>query len=135
MKTVVKALIYDESDNILILIRSNTHPHYANEDDLPGGELEGTENPIDSVIREIFEETGLTVDQLNTHEVLKLCIDINTRHILFICRIPGTRPNVDLSWEHSSYKWAYNTKVTSLRSGDHYISTVNYWLKLNKSSA
>lgn len=39
MKTVVKSLIYDDADNLLILVRSSTHPIYANEDDLPVGEL------------------------------------------------------------------------------------------------
>lgn len=133
MKTVVKSLIYDDSNNVLVLIRSNTHPHYANEEDLPGGEIEGDEQPLDSAIREIFEETGLKVNSSEVCEVLRIAFDAGTRHILFTCKISGLKPLVQLSWEHSSYEWVKRGKDNALQSKDDYILTVNKWLTLSST--
>jgi 8-oxo-dGTP pyrophosphatase MutT (NUDIX family) len=133
VKIVVKSLIFDESDNLLILIRSRTHPVYANEEDLPGGELEATELPPDSVIREIQEETGLKIAPSEARMVLRKVVEPNTTHILFICRVLSTKPSIRLSWEHSSYKWAKINEGRMLQSKDDYISTANEWLLSNSS--
>lgn len=124
----MKSLIIDDSENVLILIRSNTHPSYANEEDLPGGEVETSENPIDAVMREIVEETGLEINQLESHQVLKKFINTNLCHILFICKVSGTEPEISLSWEHSAYKWVSGSEVKLLKSKDEFISSVNNWL-------
>lgn len=135
MKTIVKALICDDADNVLVLVRSNTHPRYANEDDLPGGELEGHENPADSVIREIREETNLIVNSSGAREVFKKTVNPNTCHVLYSCRVSGNEPTVQLSWEHGSYSWIKSLEEQPLQSKDDYISTVNSWLASNRLSS
>jgi|GEM_PF-2853708 len=134
MKTIVKSLIYDDADNVLVLVRSNTHPRYADEEDLPGGELEGSELPVVSALREIHEETGLLIQPSEAHEVLRKKVEPNTTHILFRCKIHGLKPSIELSWEHKSYEWIKLNNNYVLQSKDDYISTVNGWLISNRST-
>ena len=134
MKTIVKSLIYDDADNVLVLVRSNTHPSYADEEDLPGGELEGSEVPAVSALREIHEETGLLIEPSEAHEVLRKKVEPNTTHILFRCKIHSLKPSIELSWEHKSYEWIKLNNNYVLQSKDDYISTVNGWLISNRST-
>ena len=134
MKTIVKSLIYDDADNVLVLVRSNTHPRYANEEDLPGGELQGSEVPVVSALREIHEETGLLIEPSEAHEVLRKKVEPNTTHILFRCKIHSLKPSIELSWEHKSYEWIKLNNNYVLQSKDDYISTVNGWLISNRST-
>ena len=134
MKTIVKSLIYDDADNVLVLVRSNTHPRYANEEDLPGGELEGSELPVVSALREIHEETGLLIQPSEAREVLRKKVEPSTTHILFRCKIHSLKPSIELSWEHKSYEWIKLTNNYVLQSKDDYISTVNGWLISNRST-
>ncbi len=128
MKKVVKSLIFDGDSNVLVLVRSNTHPNYANEDDLPGGELEHSESEIESVVREIHEETGLEVRTELMEKVYEKIVNQDTLHILFVCKVDATEPMIKLSWEHSSYSWRKIDQNHELKSQDDYISTVNEWL-------
>ncbi|OGL29428.1 hypothetical protein A3D14_01545 [Candidatus Saccharibacteria bacterium RIFCSPHIGHO2_02_FULL_47_12] len=135
MKIIAKSLIYDDENNLLVLVRNNTHPKYANEDDLPGGELEGNESEIQSVVREISEETGFMLDAEEVHKVYKKSIDPDTCHVLFAGKVNGNKPKVKLSWEHSSYSWLSIDQNHKLRSQDDFISTTNEWLTLNNTSS
>ena len=134
MKTIVKSLIYDDADNVLVLVRSNTHPRYANEEDLPGGELEDSEVPVVCALREIHEETGLLIEPSEAHEVLRKKVEPNTTHILFRCKIHSLKPSIELSWEHKSYEWIKLNNNYVLQSTDDYISTLNGWLISNRST-
>ena len=134
MKTIVKSLIYDDADNVLVLVRSNTHPSYANEEDLPGGELEDSELPVESALREIHEETGLLIEPSEAHEVVRKKVEPSTTHILFRCKIHSLKPSIELSWEHKSYEWIKLNNNYVLQSKDDYISTVNGWLISNRST-
>ena len=59
----VKTIVYNDNDEILLLRRSekSSRPHGW---DFPGGGVDSGENPSDSVEREAFEETGVTVDNV-----------------------------------------------------------------------
>ncbi len=53
MKTVAKTLLFDKNKRVLILYRGHTHPRYAHHPDLPGGEVEQGESPVEAISREI----------------------------------------------------------------------------------
>lgn len=53
----VTAIIFDEGNRILLAKHADTKCWVA-----PGGSIEPNENPVDAVIRETVEETGLIVE-------------------------------------------------------------------------
>ena len=105
MKQVAKLVIIDEQDKHLLMIRSD-HPTFGNDPGLPGGTLEDGELPLETMLREVFEEAGVVIDtsavelvysgtEYSTH---------GTHYSLFATRI-NKRPEIIMSWEHASYDW------------------------------
>ena len=60
-KIVAKAVILDEKNRVLLLKRSDYVEKHAGEWDLPGGNLKEKENLRDGLLREVKEETGLSL--------------------------------------------------------------------------
>jgi len=107
MKIVAKALIENSEGKVLVLSRSATHPLYANHLDFPGGEVDIDELSIDGVVREIFEETGLSIKR----EDLSLFIQNNRNshesYEAYSVTTNDVSPVITLSWEHSTYRTFY----------------------------
>lgn len=105
MHQVAKLIIQDDSNNYLILIRSN-HPRFGNDPDLPGGTIEEGEQPIEAMVREVQEEAGITIQAADVHQVYAGddYSKHGTHYSLFTAKIDA-RPDVALSWEHSGYEW------------------------------
>lgn len=105
MKQVAKLIIIDPNDNYLLMQRSS-HPVFGDDPDLPGGTLEDGEQPLQTMIREVDEEAGVTIrkedaqklyagTEYSTHD---------TEYSLYQARLT-TRPEITISWEHSGYEW------------------------------
>ena len=60
-KTVAKVILINSKNMVLMLRRSSYVDKYAGEWDLPGGHLKQNENLISGLIREVEEETSLTI--------------------------------------------------------------------------
>lgn len=106
---VAKALILDADSHFLLLTRSDTHPKLAGYFDLPGGHIESNEEPGEAIAREIDEETGLSLqprDLRLAYSVTKLLNGRSFPTLLYVARLDGEKPEVKISWEHSSYEWA-----------------------------
>jgi len=106
-ETVVKALIRDANDNVLVLYRSMTHPKYAGHADLPGGEVEDGEENVAALIREISEETGLNASKENLEKIFEKengvedgMTYVDVLYMLNVATI--TAEEIQLSWEHMS---------------------------------
>ena len=86
MKTIEQAeftnmcMIYDEKGNVLVQNRVKSWCGYA----FPGGHLERRESIVDSVIREVKEETGLTVSNLQLCGVKQAFSKDGVRYIVFL---------------------------------------------------
>lgn len=105
MKKVVKLLIIDPDDRFLLMYRSD-HPQFGEDPDLPGGTMEDSESLLETLLREVKEEAGITIDEKNVEEIYS-GTDYSTQgthYALFVTRL-NVRPKVVISWEHSSYKW------------------------------
>lgn len=135
MKTVIvaKALVIDEANNCLILRRSDTHPHVPLMPDLPGGQLDADESPRDAVVREIAEETGLTVRPEHTRlefatTEFEPARERSVVRCLFVTQITGVKPDVQISWEHSEWWWAPVASVAQELTHPEYVAGVQYIL-------
>jgi 8-oxo-dGTP diphosphatase len=105
MAKVAKLLIIDTEDKHLLLHRSN-HPTFGTDPDLPGGTIEEGETTLEAMLRETAEEVGLELDAGDIRLIysgVEYSQD-KTQYNLYICR-HKIRPNIVLSWEHSSFEW------------------------------
>jgi hydrolase, NUDIX family len=106
---LAKALIVDATGKILVLERSSTHPLFPHGADLPGGQVEPGETPLEAVRREIEEETGLgfAPSQLSVafEHILPHPDGQRLSYMCYAALVDGDAPEITLSWEHSSYQW------------------------------
>ena len=105
MKQVAKLIIID-NDNKYLLMYRNSHPTFGPDPDLPGGTLVEGEQPIETMIREVKEEAGIEISASQVR-LLYQGGDYSTHgteYSLYSAALDG-RPDVTISWEHSSYKW------------------------------
>lgn len=116
-RRVAKALLLDKNDNFLLLTRGDNHPRLAGFPDLPGGTLEAKEEPGHAVLREIKEETGLslTLNEIDTiYTTTQLINGKSYPTILYAARINEETPEVLLSWEHKAFEWAHLDRLAEV---------------------
>ncbi len=83
--------------------------------DIPGGKLEFGELPIESLEREIFEETSLKVKVIRPISISSGINETKTKQyitIVFLCDYQGG--DIKLNDEHSEYKWVSISKIDDL---------------------
>ena len=128
-KIVAKALVRSSEGLCLVLHRGNTHPRFPGHIDFPGGEVEPKETLEAAVMREIQEETGLSV---NPNKLKKLFAKQyrQTTHMLFEAKLAEPDAKVALSWEHKSYRWITPEELKSLPkfsgADSYYTDAVDY---------
>lgn len=72
-------MIYDEKGNVVVQNREDTKWGGIT---FPGGHIEQGESFTDAVVREIFEETGLTIKRPKLCGVKQWCEDDGSRYIV-----------------------------------------------------
>lgn len=113
-KILTKSIIVKDS-NILILKRSEESKFGAGLWDIPGGKLEFAETLNESIIREIKEETNISIKVLKT---IASTSSLNTSKnkqfvtIIYLCEYRGG--NVKIDNEHTDYKWINPKKALEL---------------------
>lgn len=105
MKQVAKLVVVDDQDKYLMMYRSD-HPVFGPDPDIPGGTLEEGEEPLQTMLREVFEEAGLMVDPASVALVYAGTeySARGTHYSLFKAKL-DIRPKIMMSWEHSAYEW------------------------------
>ena len=104
----VLCMLYDENGNILVENRKD--PKWPGVS-LPGGHVEPGESFTLAAIREIYEETGLTVHSINLCGVKQFLTDTNTRYVVFLYKSKDFSGTVQSSDEGEVF-W---TKPENLR--------------------
>ena len=105
MGNAVKLVVFDADGQILVLRRSDTHPTLPLHPDLPGGYVDPGEEPIQAVLRELTEETGLELKPEQINYEVSIGSDHEGHWRIFSSRIETVAPEVTISWEHDHYSW------------------------------
>jgi mutator protein MutT len=106
-KNVSKAVIIKE-DGALLLLRS-AGEKFPNKWDLPGGHIHIGEDPKDGLIREVREETGVTLSE----PIEKLYEEDNIT--FYKAQMPDKK--VSLSHEHDAHKFVTKDNIPDNISG------------------
>lgn len=114
--TTAGAIIKDKK--ILVIQRSSNDDSFPNLWELPSGKKEPLEKATDSVVREVFEETGLKVMVKDVIFTFNFIIEKETEikdftQIIFAVEIVGDS-QVKLSDEHQGFRWIGESELDSL---------------------
>lgn len=96
-------ILVNKQGNILLTQRRDV-PVWV----IPGGHLEKGETPKDAVIRELYEETGIKVNDATL--IAKYCIGNTTKKFLFSCQM-SDNPTIKKSFEVRNARWVNPFKL------------------------
>lgn len=86
----------------------------------PKGHLEGSENGFDAAIRETYEETGITFDEIDMIDGFQELISYQSRSrrfktvVFYLAKVVDSDVKINLSSEHNDYAWTTLTKALGL---------------------
>ena len=115
-KLSVSACYMEYQGRYLFLKRSPSSSQ-GNTWGVPAGKVKKGETALQAVIREIFEETQVTLVSQKTHEVGKLWIEIpcfQYKYFLFSYKL-STAVSVKLNHENSDFKWCTFEEAQDLK--------------------
>lgn len=110
----VTAFIRNE-DKVLVAMRAADDSFLPGHWEQVGGSLDWGEEPSEGLIREVQEETGLSVEVIKPYYVSQY-IDEEEDSIIeitYICKVIGSA-EVTLSSEHQQYRWVTVDELGSL---------------------
>lgn len=113
-----KAYVCRPDGRFLALLRTETAPTRPLKWDLPGGRFEDGEGPAASVLREIEEETGLSVRDIRPIGIAGEHHDDGSHSITIAYRAEADSTDVMLSYEHAEYRWVTKEEFLTLDSSD-----------------
>lgn len=122
----VKGLIFFQ-DKFLILNRSEKAKGEFHYWEFPGGRMEFGETPLDTLIREIKEETGLIVKPKRPLSTWSFLRDEYTHlvGITYLC-IAENR-EVNLSFEHEGFSWITFHEIDQYEFHPSVLTTIREW--------
>ncbi len=107
-------MIHDDSGNVLVQDRVN--PDWPGIS-FPGGHVEAGESFTDSVIREVYEETGLTVSNLQMCGIKDWINDDGTRYMVLLYKTNTFKGEIKSS-DEGEVGWTSLEKIYNLKLAD-----------------
>ena len=114
-----KAIIYNTNLKKFLDVKRSLDDTSAGFWENPGGKKELGETMEEALKREIFEETGIVVEEYKFLYATAINEDRNPFLIMGYF-VPTTKEDIELSFEHIEYKWA---------TVDEYLSLVDRGIK------
>lgn len=135
-----KVVVLDAAGRALLLRRSGSHPEFAQHADLPGGTIVSDETYEQGVLRELYEETGITTEQISGIHRLYMGTfyepnkGVTMERLLFGMRLYASEPAIMLSSEHSEYAWVAISELKDVEApyqgGIRYANLYDLWAKV-----
>lgn len=124
-----KTLVFNSEGKFLTLLRNKDAPTRPLTWDLPGGEFEAGEDPIESVRREIREETDIAVTKL--HPVVVYGEYNTSKEYWLTIMYTACAQNTDirLSYEHKKHQWVTESEFLALESSDKWQKLVKQYFE------
>lgn len=121
-KSCTVAIIKD--NKLLLLLRGSTAPYNPDKYCLPGGMVDNNESLVDCAIRELYEETGVSLskDQLNE---LVIKYPSGYKKTIYVHKNDNFNQPINISWEHSKYTWVDSTNLDYNTTVPNFYRTVN----------
>lgn len=114
--------VINNNKKILLLKRGSTAPYNPDNYCFPGGNVEKNESLENAAIRELYEETGIEVNN-NNLEKMVVTYPSGYKKTIFVTRV--TDESVALSYEHSDYVWSTFEQSFSLPMVDGLRTTLS----------
>lgn len=100
-----KAFVFRDDNAFLTLRRTKEAPTHPLHWDLPGGAIERGEDPTAAALREIKEESGLSVINLTMFDVASNINEFDEYWVTLAYTAHTKEQTVHISWEHDKYEW------------------------------
>jgi len=113
MVGVKVAIIHSVTGNILLVQRSEKCSRPLGWD-FPGGEVDANEDPNDACIREVQEETNLSLYNIQPITTSIFAEEGKPTSLVIGYQANTDSENVVLSWEHESYRWVSFEEIANI---------------------
>lgn len=121
LRLSVKIVIRDDNGHCLLLKRSMSSKGNPGKWDLPGGKIDAGENFEEALLREVAEETGLTISIQHVAGTAES--ELQTIRVVYLI-LEGRLESgqVRLSSEHDDYVWVDRQELAKLDLCDQFLS-------------
>lgn len=113
-----KVIVLNDGGKILAIRRSKTAPLRPLHWDLPGGDLDFGEDPIQGIIRETKEETGLVIENPEPFDVEAHVSPGGEFWVTIAYKTHYSAGDVNLSYEHDEFGWLTPEEFLKLESSE-----------------
>jgi mutator protein MutT len=133
MKNSVSLLVRNSRGQFLVIQRSADCKLFKDWWEFPGGKIDPGESPREAVCREVQEESGIVVlpGDIEAEPVWRIRVpDGSVEYAFFTWKSREENPVVQLSHEHSAYRWLTFTQARKLQlMAPHREFLERVWLK------
>ncbi|KKQ77251.1 hypothetical protein A2715_00090 [Candidatus Woesebacteria bacterium RIFCSPHIGHO2_01_FULL_39_32] len=107
-KVVLAAIVFNKEEKVLVLQRNTDEEVFPNMWELPSGKREPLEDSLQSLKREVLEETNIDIDVILAFSTFDYQIEKpteirDTTQINFLTKAKGE--NIKISGEHQNFTW------------------------------
>lgn len=113
-----------KNNKLLLLLRGSTAPFNPDKYCLPGGMVDSNETLIDCAIRELKEETGVSLNKEKLNELV-IKYPSGYKKIIYVYKDDNFNQPINISWEHQHYRWVSSGELDYANTVPNFNRTIN----------